>query len=103
MARLERVGGGLIVKLSRWETIGGLKRDFTIPTECIVSDEHVVDGWESLHGWRCPGTGIPGVIMLGTMRYKGTKDFCAVYGRRPARVITCRNFGFARVLITDPK
>ena len=103
MASLEQVDGGLVVRLSRWESIGGLKRDFTIPAESIVSDEHVVDGWDSLHGWRCPGTGIPGVIMLGTMRYKGTKDFCAVYGRRPARVITCRDFGFARVLISDPK
>jgi hypothetical protein len=103
MASLEQVDGGLFVRLSRWESLGGLKRDFTIPAESIVSDEHVVDGWDALRGWRCPGTGIPWVIMLGTMRYKGTKDFCAVYGRRPARVITCRNFEFARVLVSDAK
>jgi hypothetical protein len=74
-----------------------------IPNESIDTDERVVDGWESLRGWRCPGTGIPWVIMLGTMRFKGTKDFCAVYGRRPARIISCHGFEFARVLISDPK
>jgi len=103
MACVEESDSGLIVRLSRWEVIGGLHREFTIPRECIVSDEHVPDGWNELHGWRCPGTGIPWVIMLGTMRFKGTKDYCAVYGRRPARVITCRDFEFARVLVSDPK
>lgn len=103
MAYFEDVEGGICVRLSRWEVLGGLQREFTIPQDSIVSDERVRDGWEALHGWRCPGTGLPWVIMLGTMRFKGTKDYCAVYGRRPARVITCRNFRFTRVLISDPK
>jgi hypothetical protein len=103
MANLESVDGGLLVRLSRWEVLGGLRREFVIPAASILSDEHVDDGWQELHGGRCPGTGLPGVIMLGTMRYKGTKDYCAVYGRRPARVISCRDFEFARVLISDPR
>ncbi len=103
MAFLEEVPGGLRVRLSTWEILGGLTREFTIPSEAIVSDERVSDGWDALHGWRCPGTGIPWVIMLGTMRFQGTKDFCAVYGRRPGRVITCTGFRFTRVLISDEK
>ena len=103
MAHLQSVDGGLRVCLSRWEILGGLQREFVIPQSSIVSDEHVDDGWTELRGWRCPGTGIPWVIMLGTMRHQGTKDYCAVYGRRPARVIICRDFPFERVIISDPK
>lgn len=103
MAGIEQSGIGLRIQLSGWEALGALHRGFVIPNECILADEQVADGWAELRGWRCPGTGIPLVIMLGTMRFRGTKDFCAVYGRRPARVITCRNFEFARVLISDPK
>lgn len=103
MAHVEHTDAGLRIHVSRWEALGALHRGFLIPRQCIVSDIHVNDGWNELHGWRCPGTGIPYVIMLGTMRYKGTKDFCAVYGRRPARVITCRDFEFARILVSDDK
>jgi hypothetical protein len=103
MAHVEQIEIGLRVVLSGWESLGALHRGFVIPNECIVADEQVGDGWAELRGWRCPGTGIPWVIMLGTMRFHGEKDFCAVYGRRPARIITCRNFDFARVLISDTK
>lgn len=88
------------VRLGTWETIGALHHGFSIPRERIVSDVMVVDGWKELRGMRAPGTGIPKVIMLGTTRYDGVKDFCAVYGSKPARIITCRDFEFARVLIT---
>lgn len=88
------------VKLGSWETLGAFHHGFSIPRECIVSDITVVDGWKELRGMRAPGTGIPKVIMLGTTRYDGVKDFCAVYGSKPARVIACKDFEFARVLIT---
>jgi len=100
MARLIDHDSYVEVVLGTWETIGALHHGFAIPRACIISDEVVPDGWLQLRGMRAPGTGFPKVIMLGTTRYDGVKDFCAVYGSKPARVITCQGFEFARVLIT---
>ena len=100
MAHLAESADGLRVRLSRWERLGALHGEFTIPRERIVSTELVADPWTMLRGWRAPGTGIPFVIMLGTMRRHGLKDFCAIYRRRPATIVTCEGFEFARVIIT---
>ena len=51
---------------------------------------------ELLKGVRAPGTGIPFVVMLGTMRYLQGKDFVAIYRRKPAAVITLRSGKFKR-------
>jgi hypothetical protein len=102
MATIEETPAGLHVRLSPWERIGSLHGDLVIPHECIVSSDDVPDPWPILRGWRAPGTGIPFVIMLGTLRAHGLKDFCAVYRRRPARIIMCEGFAFARVIVTLP-
>ena len=51
-------------------------------------------------GIRAPGTGLPGVSMLGTTRYQGKKDFNVVYGHKPGLVVTLSGIDFARILIT---
>jgi hypothetical protein len=51
---------------------------------------------EVLKGVRAPGTGIPFLIMLGTMRYRGGKDFVAIYRRKPAAIINFRSGEFKR-------
>ena len=48
-----------------------------------------------LRGLRAPGTGIPGVIALGTWRSKGAKDFAAVYRGGPAVVVELARAGIA--------
>lgn len=84
MAQLRDTASGVEVRLSKLEQLGALHRGFTIPRGAIASDEVITDPWPELKGWRAPGTGFPWVIMLGTMRYRGNKDFCAIYHRRPA-------------------
>ena len=100
MATIDETPEGLHLRMSHWERLGALHGDLFIPRASIVSSEIVPDPWPILRGWRAPGTGIPFVIMLGTLRYQGLKDFCVIYRRRPARVITCREFGFSRVIVT---
>ncbi|CAB4977927.1 unannotated protein [freshwater metagenome] len=100
MATIDETPEGLHLRMSSWERLGSLHGDLLIPRASVVSSEIVPDPWQILRGWRAPGTGIPFVIMLGTMRYQGLKDFCVIYRRRPAHVITSREFGFSRVIAT---
>lgn len=102
MASIEATPEAVHVRLSRWERIGSLHADLHIPIEHIVSSDVGDDPCPILRGWRAPGTGIPYVTMLETMRSHGLKDFCAIYKRRPARVIECNGFTFARVIVTLP-
>jgi hypothetical protein len=100
MAQLVQESNSLIVVLSFWERLGAVHGDLVIPNEHVVSYEFVEDLWEHLRGVRAPGTGFPGKIMLGTTRFRGGKDFCAVYKHRPGYVIDLRNEDFQRILIT---
>jgi hypothetical protein len=107
MAEILETSVGVHVRLSRWEQLGSLHGDLQIPAAHIDSREHVSDLWSHLRGMRAPGTGMPGVIMLGTTRFKidgqWRKDFCAVYGHRAGTILTLTNYEFQRVLISDPK
>ncbi len=87
--------------LARKEEIGALKKSFSIPWSQVTNIARVDDLWSHLRGIRAPGTGLPGVIMLGTTRYEGLKDFNAVYGHKPGFVVTLNGNEFARVLVTN--
>jgi hypothetical protein len=100
MARLLIEGGNLHLSLSGWEQLGSLHADIRVPLRHIVTVETTDKPWRLLRGIRAPGTGMPGVIMLGTMRWRGKKDFCAIYKRRPVVVVNLRNVTFARLIVT---
>jgi hypothetical protein len=88
--------------LSRWETVGALHRSPTAALADLERIRLVPDPWraEVLRGMRAPGTGIPWVILLGTMRRRGGKDFCAVRGRRPAYVLDFARGEFDRWVVS---
>jgi len=100
MAQLISTPEGLTLAMSKWERLGSLHGDFSIPWQQVDSISRVEDLWVQLRGIRAPGTGIPGVVMLGTTRSKGGKDFCAVYRHRPGLVVELKNELFARLLVT---
>ena len=102
MAQLLSTEAGLTLRLSRWEKAGALHGDLQVPWSQVASVSHVEDLWRELRGMRAPGTGIPEVIMLGTTRGRGWKDFCAVYRHRPGSVVVLREGPFARWLVTGP-
>lgn len=101
MAELIALPDGLRVSLSAKEEFFGLKKSFVVPWLQIINIAQVDDLWVHLRGIRAPGTGFPNVIMLGTTRYQGKKDFNAVYGHRPGFVVTLTGHSFARVLATN--
>lgn len=102
MARLEVSAAGLALRMSLWEKAGACHGDLQVPWSAVASVRNVSDLWSQVRGIRAPGTGIPDVIMLGTTRGRGWKDFCAVYRHRPGVIVTLAAGPFARWLVTGP-
>jgi hypothetical protein len=90
----------LRVQLGRWEGFGTFQRSFDIPWDHIVYAEAASDMWPRVRGWRLPGIGIPHVILVGRMRFKGGQDFCALIGTKPGIVLELRDEPYERVLAT---
>ncbi|HEV2993822.1 MAG TPA: hypothetical protein VG012_05365 [Acidimicrobiia bacterium] len=90
----------LVVQLSRLEKLGALHADVRVPLSQVVWARVVEHPWSALRGLRLPGTGIPGVVMLGTKRGRFGADFAAVYKDRPAVAVELRDAPFQRLLVT---
>ena len=103
MAKVIDQGNYLILKLSMWEKIGGLHKDLVISKDLLVKKTVFQNPWtkEVLKGVRAPGTGIPYVILLGSIRYKGGKDFTAIYKRRPVTVYEFKDSTYKRWIVTE--
>ena len=102
MARVMREGNELILQLSFWEKLGALNSSPRTSIDAIEKVEFVDQLWGSstLRGVRAPGTAIPYVVLLGTLRGRGYKDFVAMTGRGEGVVITLKNGPFARWIFT---
>jgi hypothetical protein len=94
MARVIELNSELVLQLSAWEKIGGLHSNPKADVDSLVSVTSSQNPWskEVLKGVRAPGTGIPYVILLGSMRYSGGKDFTAIYGKGPVDIYEFRRW-----------
>lgn len=103
MARVELVGDNYILRLSRREQFFALHREPRAPKAALQSVVQVTDPWNrtTLRGLRAPGTAIPYVVLLGTMRFRGGKDFTAIYKRKPANVYTFSSGEFKRWIVSE--
>ena len=102
MAHLELDATMLRLRLSRLERLAGLHKDIEVPVAEVARVRAVDDAWSELRGIRAPGTGIPRVLMIGTTRSKGVKDFCVARGRGPAVVVELSSGEFSRLVVSDP-
>ena len=102
MARVIREGNELVLLLSFWEKMGALHSNPRTSIDAIEKVEFVDQLWGSstLRGVRAPGTAIPYVVLLGTLRGRGYNDFVAMTGRGEGVVITLKNSPFARWIFT---
>ena len=91
------------LQLSKLEVIGAFHRSPRSSMSNLLDIRRVENPWSSsvMRGMRAPGTGIPFLIMLGTLRYRGGKDFAAIYGRNPAYVLRFKGEEFNSWLISD--
>jgi hypothetical protein len=102
MARLLLEGNDLVLKLSFWEKVWSLHSNPRTPIGSVEKVEFVDTLWSSkvLRGVRAPGTGIPYVVLLGTMRGRRYRDFVALKGRKMGVVLTFNSAPFARWIFT---
>jgi hypothetical protein len=100
MARVVREGDELAVRLNDLEKAGALRGDVRVPMSSVRSVTVSTTPFRDLRGIRAPGTGLPGVIALGTWRYRGGKDFAALYRGGPALVIELDGAEYRRLLVS---
>ena len=91
------------LQLSFWEKIFSLHGNLKVSLDQLEKTYEVQNPWSKgvLKGVRAPGTGIPFKILLGTMRYKGGKDFTAIYKRKPVTVYEFKDYEFKRWIVTQ--
>jgi len=102
MATLIREGNELVLKLSFWEKLGALHSSPRVPADALENVEFVDELWRSeiLRGVRAPGTAIPYVVLLGTLRGLKFKDFVAMKGRGEGVVLSLKSGPFSRWIFT---
>lgn len=101
MARLSVDGDELVLDLSGLEKVEGFHGDIRVPLASVRQVRFVDDPWPELRGIRAPGTGVPGVVAVGTRRGSGIKDFAAVHGQGPAIVVELDGADFDRLVVTE--
>jgi hypothetical protein len=102
MAKLLRVGDEIVLQLSFWEKLGALHSTPRAPLDSVEKVEFIDQLWGSstLRGVRAPGTALPYVVLLGTLRGRGYRDFVAMVGRGEGVVLTLKSGPFARWIFT---
>ena len=104
MAKVIEQDDQLILKLSVAEKIFALHfKQLKVSKNQLISKKGYAKPWstEVLKGVRAPGTGFPYLILLGTMRYRGGKDFTAIYKKRPVNVYQFEDYDFKRWIVTE--
>ena len=100
MAKLFINDDVVTVSLSAVEKAEALHGDVSVPRAAVVSARMVPDGMDEVHGLRLPGTGFPGVIMVGTWRDEERVTFAVCHGRRPAVVLELTGQRYDRIVVT---
>ena len=106
MAKVREVDGFLLLELSSLEKLGSLHGSIRVPKRFLTSIKEIPNPWkgpDGMRGVRAPGTGIPGVIMLGTLRKKSGKEFAVVYKRGAAKIYEFSDGPFSRWIVSTLK
>jgi len=98
------------VRLSALEKLEALHLDVKIPRTAVMAAREVPDGLAELRGtiadigWRGvgTGTGLPGVMMVGTIRDGYGLTFAVCRGRGPAVVLDLSGHHYDRIIVTVP-
>jgi hypothetical protein len=74
MAKLIIDGPDLVVGLSPLEKLGAFHRDVRVPLRFVRSAQAEPHPWQAVRGVRLAGTGLAGVVVLGTRYFKSGRD-----------------------------
>jgi len=100
VADLSVEGDELVLHMGALEKAEAVHGDIRVPLSAVAAVRVVDDPWAELRGIRAPGTGLPGVIAVGTRRGDFGKDFAAVHGKGPAVVVELEGAGYQRLIAT---
>ena len=102
MAKVIESKDKLTLQLSFWEKIFALHNTLSMDKSSLIEKKIAQKPWSSevLKGIRAPGTGFPFLILLGTMRYRGGKDFTAIYKKRPVEIYIFKDGPYKRWIVT---
>ena len=100
MATIELTEDTLTVKLTAFERVEALHASVSVPRSSVVAARGIEDVMDEVHGLRAPGTGVPGVVMIGTLRDHGVTTFAECHGHRPGVLIELKSQDFDRLLIS---
>ena len=103
MAEIHIEGDDVVVQLGLLERLGALHGVLRIPRSAVTAVHVVEQPFAEIKGIRFPGTGVPGLIALGTWRQKGARDFACVYRGQRGVVIDVdpRAAPFQRVIVSS--
>jgi hypothetical protein len=100
MANLVINDDTVTVQMSRLEKAEALHRDLTVPRSAITGVRVVSDGMSEVHGLKMPGSGVPGVIMVGTWVSGEGTTFAVCHRSGPAIVIDLTGQHYDRIVVT---
>ncbi len=101
MGRVNVEGDELVLNLSGLEKLEGFHGNIRVPVSSVRDVRSTDDPWSELRGIRAPGTGVPGVIAVGTRLGRGSRDFAAVHGKGPAVVVELEGADYGRLVVTE--
>ncbi len=102
MAKVIESANQLQLKLSMLEKIFALHGDIWVDKSLLTNKVMIENPWRRsvIKGFRAPGAAIPFVVLLGTMRYRGGKDFTAIYNRRAVNIYEFKGGAHKRWIVT---
>ncbi len=102
MAKVTESETQVHLKLSVLEKIFAFHGDISVDKGLLIKKVMVEKPWhrDVLKGIRAPGAAIPFVILLGTMRYRGGKDFTAIYKNNPVEIFEFKDSPYKRWIVT---
>lgn len=103
MAELTTTGVRLHLRMSRLEKLGALRRDLSFPLASVTSIIYADAVRTLVRGVRVPGTGVPGLILLGTFRKLGRRTFSAAYRNDAGYVVELRGADYDRLVVSMPR
>jgi hypothetical protein len=102
MATLERQGNELVVKLSRLEKFGaGVHHDVRVPWSAVRYVRVSESPLRELRGLRV-GTGIPGLVALGTCFVRGGRTFVAAHRGSKGVVVELDGTRYRKLVVSCP-
>jgi len=101
VATIAVLGEDLVVEMTLLERAEAFHSSVRVRRSAVREVRVVESAWPELRGVRAPGTGIPGVIAVGTRRGFFGKDFAVVHGRAPAVVVDLEGEEYSRLVVTS--